>query len=1682
MSEMPVPHKWREEPQPNDSVDGQRSRRSRIQQFFLAIFLVLLGLLGLLYMLRPVPQSTQVTLRTSGPPSLIPQWWPDQNSDPGPQINLDTSMKGRLASGVLLDSQSFQERLLELASLDVSGTVIVTVTAPARISEQGDVQILSIDADPINPETWIPLSLLFESANQCQADHVLLILDIFEPLASLVSGVLVDEVSDRIQAEREATGLKENVFILTSCAGGQVSSILGQDSRPVFANAVSRGLNGQADVDPISGNSDGVVSLQELTTYVSSQVDRWTQRFGAPIQTPLLYGEGDFSIVAANARLLEENEPASGPQDPYPDELREAWARRDQLRKREIDHLAPLSFRRWESALLSAEQAWLLGESSERFQQNLQIIKEEYEDRLKKLVTLSDKGAPNPRSLALAEYLGLVPGEQAKKALQAFQSSVNSSLQSTPESQGSNGLGPGTEAVSNQTNPSNATSSEENRRRNGPGENKSPPDVPSNQETVQPSSDINSDGPMESDAPDPWTDVLQAIDKIPALDASWLAVNSTLSANKLQLESVQKLDNTLRARLGTLATVEAVKLSELARSTTSSGQVQDLLKGVSRAEAVQARPEAFPWLGNLLREAALARHEADFFGRAPGFGRSDLATVQRLTRSSLIVRQVEEALELVRLRNKALRLLPDIATYLEHGPRLMVAYSASREESIPPLYDTWRIAVEETQTLDGLLSPFLGPKPSVVPDSNTDPLALTQARRHAAALEEALEDLRRPFGVDLIDWLLDLTQSGTSKRPNRTVVEPLSEIHALLTTPILSADFRVRLCEARRELLMTHLAIPVTTATPPGFPQSPALRAALSIDLLSIGSADQHRIDALRSSLDGAPIVQTGQQEWVNLGLDLRKAWEDVIKPGPIEDLVASDRLSRILPTGLIQEYSSGVDVEPALQLRSRRWSALRQWHTALFQAQASDIGSLPPDVLVFYRSAAEAYQTDSDWINRHRVAVVLSDNLSSQREQLGPGASLNIRIAGGRAIEPETLQVRIFGAGGSSSPVVPVSDDIEGAKELNDRSGSGLALEVRSPQFIQVPLAARGRGAGREKASPSVVALVTYENWTYGRIIPIGEAASTNSLTVLIGPVDGPPSEVGRLRIRPTSRPQLYKLFVRNDGTKARNVKGVLSVGNKPFASINIDTMAPGETREVLIPTAENSTGQGSGNSTDDSGTSNSGSSNADGSVPEPTVLVDQPIIIMLEDKDEPNVSNSTYRLSPTVDAPVDYVRLMEGISSQVSPGVYRIDLALKARRLLFLPSCPVVPTLPPERNPYLIVESGDSPPPADDPPELPPDGQSLPLAINGIELNRLSDVNGELSLEIDGVNRALIYRVGFHSGGEPTRLKPITEQRLRVVAPDRVSAGSPLSVTIEVDNGPPTANLEVGFGQSHGGSEIQLRRLDSPRKRTVSLSAGPNGTLSLMGKLTDWTVELPTGGQDGRRYVWARLVGEDGSQLAFDSKSVLVDGRAPKGLAFLDVPGEVLAGTSIVLQATGRDDETGISKVVFYLGQPSPDGSAPEGATPVKGSLVPGAIPAWQGELPLPKNRLGPVPVSATFTDGVGRARSITQEVVVTSELAKQLAAIRGRVIHGNRPQPNLTVQLLDTEGKSLNETSTDQNGRFMFKDLEPKTYLIRATRASSSDRAGAQVELTAGQTKSVTLKLTRLGPLPQSGATEP
>jgi hypothetical protein len=288
-------------------------------------------------------------------------------------------------------------------------------------------------------------------------------------------------------------------------------------------------------------------------------------------------------------------------------------------------------------------------------------------------------------------------------------------------------------------------------------------------------------------------------------------------------------------------------------------------------------------------------------------------------------------------------------------------------------------------------------------------------------------------------------------------------------------------------------------------------------------------------------------------------------------------------------------------------------------------------------------------------------------------------------------------------------------------------------------------------------------------------------------------------------------------------------------------------------------------------------------------------------------------------------------------------------------------------------------------------------------------------------------------------------------------------------------------------GGDNFKIQDLKiGDRDQHVGFSPfGPSGTLLFETRSERWKLSVDTKGiLSGDCKVRVRLLDQNDRPVGEPAIATLrVDGSAPdeKDLAFSTVnksdapaqdggaasPMRLRRASTLVCTLEGHDKESGIKKVLLYLGAPE-NNLPPKGVTPVAADPLNEDNTKWKAVLPLSGDFKGAFKITAEFVNGVGLSsfKTLSLEFFDPAPTAAETkGSIQVVVKVGDNRMFNVKVKL---EAKGVKqEEKTDENGEVRFEKLAPGTYKVSAR--DTGREAETEVEVSAGKTTDATLKLT-------------
>jgi hypothetical protein len=359
-----------------------------------------------------------------------------------------------------------------------------------------------------------------------------------------------------------------------------------------------------------------------------------------------------------------------------------------------------------------------------------------------------------------------------------------------------------------------------------------------------------------------------------------------------------------------------------------------------------------------------------------------------------------------------------------------------------------------------------------------------------------------------------------------------------------------------------------------------------------------------------------------------------------------------------------------------------------------------------------------------------------------------------------------------------------------------------------------------------------------------------------------------------------------------------------------------------------------------------------------------------------------------------------------------------------------------------------------------------------------------GRFSLTVDGWARAFVYDSDFT---REERRSPETEPHLRLDVQPIGAAADKLHVKVEADNIRGWEKVPLSVGLYRRGSEAPnvFEERTGAREGIIRLlEPAGDGAIRLATVVRDWEFDLDIHSVVGT-YVARATLNVEPTALT-DERQVILDPTAPEGILFSSPASnaKVQAGQKLPVAAVGVDPESGIEKVVFFVGKPTPDHKAPPNAVEVQAKLDGNA---WKAELRIPNDAAkGPLTLGVVFTNRAGRSQAdaLVVEVAEPAKQEKKPASIAGKVVEGGdpklgklvidgpgpRPQAGLKVELRTARGV-IDTATTDEAGKYKFENLAPGSYTVTSTKGASNRKDSVPVELKEFEQKTgVDLRLKR------------
>jgi Carboxypeptidase regulatory-like domain len=1085
-------------------------------------------------------------------------------------------------------------------------------------------------------------------------------------------------------------------------------------------------------------------------------------------------------------------------------------------------------------------------------------------------------------------------------------------------------------------------------------------------------------------------------DKLPAAELDAVVFAQALANPRLDPGTIRLCDQLLHPTPQALPrTAGALRLRQLADLAMRvevlawpRDLVETLLRSTDVGEKSQHQIAYLPGYVDLLEEPALERHAGEVRLWTRGYSNLDDA-------KKLLTEAAQKFERLSRLNEKWRDAEKALAESLAELPWYFEAM-----EALPELRTPWEQTASSARALAEALKTSPDDKlPWLV---RVERLAgqIDVAEKHAKNLQQHRQALHAPFAKDA---LARLEQQCRSPRGD---ADTLRNAEALLSVaaPVLNAEDRATLGHAAhllsRRLHEEILALdrqdngaqrctPIAehkASSRDEEPRRAAQRARWQLALFELAGLSQDRLLPLRRGIDCCREDANNPEPWCHLGAKFRQAMS------PLDRGAAGDP-AKDSPT---------VEHRRREQQRQARW--LKDYHRYV----ARDYRGLnleSPGV-----AAARAFygQKDASAEPEPHVRLNLTTSVEPLTEKQ-PYSHVWLEV---------TRQVPA-GAFGPVELQFQRTDDVW--LEVAPDSATLPALtESKESRTLthKVPLkATRKPKAERTGLPPPLGFLVEarFEGRSYHHLVTVPIVPSTQELQILVSAdPDEPATTLNEIHVRPGKVKQPHYVYVQNLTNRPQKVHVEIRSGQALLhKSQRLLTLEPDGVRKVSFDESSR-----------------------------PTELHGSLVVRVLDQDRQKVLQERSLRVE--VLSPHEYVKVAEAL---YEPG-NKWAVQVQASRSVVGPAIAAQLVLPVQRIPGLMGIGGGTLHV-----ELPTQLQS-PRILFAEKLRMVHAVEeeGPVYLHIDGVPRAFVYRTTFSRTGQPNQPRPDDRPAVRLMAPPCVMAGVNCLVDVEVDNAPRGCKLEIALGRAFEDNSFKaeiVREFTDAKKRRIDLEASKDA-LVFAATIDDWTATFDTRAIVGARAVRARLIDAGGKELSQAGQGILIDDSPPIA-RIAPTPAQVKKGTALQVQAQAADPESGVAQVVFFFGRPD-KGEIPLSAPRFKAAPANREATQWSATLPIPADHKGALAISIQVINHAGMATidTVTLEVTDREPGKTGLGEIRGKVVEGPRPQPNLTVILTDERGKELARTRTQADGSYVFAQVAPGRYRVVCVKPESQRRA--------------------------------
>jgi hypothetical protein len=1564
-------------------------------------------------------------------PEIPPIAWLDADRGSLKEDRVFTNVDPRYDGSQKTTLELMQRRLEDLAARPRDEDMVVYLSAYAVVDHDKKIQIMAADSTPYAVKTQLSLSWVLDRLKSCPAKNKLLVLDIMRGMidprdvGGTADGV-GDLIAGAIQDAADASRLNDpDLIVIAACGPGQKALASESLRHSVFGYFFHRALTSrEAD-----GDGNGAVSVRELGGYLSRTVDAWAMHYRGVHQVPVLLGrpQGDFALAAARwpAAPAKAGSAGTPPAEPKAGETPEAKGK--ELAGEEKDKAKAAA----PEAAESKPAAGKAGDYPAWLEQSWTLVEQWKKDGNFRDAPRVYRRLARESVRAELRWRGGEPAESIQADLEKTRLELNDAMKKagtirrpTPQSVGQ------ARAFDRSSDPA----------------------LKEVKEVLGQSLRLRQ--PPPADPSELVKKVKEGLkDKVKtSLDLAMALVDAA-EGQAFDAKALAFLDDIVeQCGLGR-DVVELQFLHQLAlRAKGSAPWPADLAQRawntVLAAEQANSRPDAFAWVRVDLDEADALLHRArvlllpetanyESWDRIAAAWDDARAKYDAVARRQGAIRKGQATL------SRALASLVDLVPYLEASPTSEL-----------------QTDLLEAAELSGELARDLEPPTGPTPANEGALAALTTATDR---LETLSRNLMAPFQSAAVRKIVERCRADGPADPALA-----TQIEAMLVTPFLAVSDRRALYEAGRSLdgrleksWDPQKADAASAAAPGGRPDARAERRfqRMAAFLKLAGDATTSRtLEEVRKGIEQSSrrassartdlpwdmsdpaMVWSSMSRCAELTYD---AFVRLLKPdATVDDL---DRAGWVAPA-----YLPGFgnwETNPIRRGRERAYRDNWTWLAGHYRFESRDLNGLMDPDRMLERAAVEALGDAPD-----EPGVGLRFNGPPSPIRLSPrertaAVKLELQLTGAGApqkvvvdrIEPEYPRLEV-------SPPEPAAPEVSGSAPTTVAMELKLSEDTRP---VQVP-----RPAGL------LARAHTPDGRTYHAQVPLRIISADIDPTLALSrnPDVCDDVPIDPLRLRPIAGQQKFYVFVKNPSAQPRDVNVELELvrGKTLVAKVQA---APGTSTRVAgfgAPPA-NKLPELAG-------------SYAAGVAP----------ILRLKDAD---IVLDEQPIRAAIMSPRDYVEVSRVVYAPETPArPNKLTVVVGGLAALAGPACPVKLIPPAMVNaPKDAVLAGD----------LEPGKPPLTLSAQDFALKAPDAEEAEFHLDVDGIERVFRFRGRFPERGGEQKAEELREPRIRFRPSlpgllDLVKRGEAprLRVEFEVDDAPARARLafrlldRTGSGQGRGDRQLGP---DTPAKdQHIGFDpGGEGGALLFEASSKDWVKEWPVPGILGSRTLQAKLLpdGRPNNPIKVEEKEMVFDERRPSGMS-LELPERIGKGKDLKVRARVTPPASKITDATLIFGRETDFEKAVADGLAFKAAKKDADGGEWSATLPVQKDAPSKLIVTVRFTTGVGLTGFFSEQVAVIDEprpedmkaAAPKRGAIVGTIKEGDFPQPGLKVYLVDPlapQNKNVLVTvTTDDNGTFTFKDLEPKEYRIYCKKDDGITPRDADFMVTvkSGQTEKV------------------